>query len=238
MIAVLLSTNFIIAYKIFHLTGLFSLITSFTAILTPSLYPTDQAIHISLLGRFHILNSVALTAVIVVAAFATNSVTQDDLVWTTKNVGFPNNSDIAAVATNVSDQLALTRLNISEPLSCPPVPSETPILLTYGVLPPILVASLAYIFVVVVIMGLVRPAFLELPTSQQCSQQKSSKINKGPNIRGNGVVFDESEEQIWLKREKADVEEVPMNEKDKRKSHVVFEADFQEFSKGKETEII
>jgi len=227
IIAVLMITNFIIAYKICDLSGLFASMTSFTAILTPSLYPTDTAVHISLLARFHIINSVSTTAVIVIAAFTTNSFTQDDLVWTEKPAGtvLANSSDYSfqtIMNTSLSD--IQPQLNISLPLSCPPIPSTTPILLTYGVLPPILVASLAYIFVVVVVMGLIRPAFLELPPSQYSSRQDSLK--KFPSI-------EESDKcSIIEERE----EEVPLD-KDKRKSDIRFDIGYDEFLEGKETEL-
>merc|ERR1711976_890351 len=72
-------------------------------------------------------------------------------------------------------------LNVTGQLSCPPIPSTTPILLTHGVLPPILVASLAYILIVVLIMGLIRPAFLELSPLQSLSHQSSIKIRNSDN---------------------------------------------------------
>ena len=239
IIAVLLASNFIIAFKIFHLSGLFSLMTSFTAILTPSLYPTDQAINIALLARFHVMNSVSTTAVIVIAAFTTNSVTQDNLVWS-PTTGMNNTSVISdtviantsytVVNNTISDQIS--QLNSS--LSCPPIPSTTPLLLTYGVLPPILVASLAYVFIVVVIMGLVRPAFLELPVSHHSSRQVS--LRKSPIIEKSEELAD-IEEQVSLNidRQKGDKKVVTIE--DNRKSRIVFEADFSDFRESKETPI-
>eukprot|EP00090_Calanus_glacialis_P038617 TRINITY_DN67338_c0_g1_i1.p1 TRINITY_DN67338_c0_g1~~TRINITY_DN67338_c0_g1_i1.p1 ORF type:complete len:414 (-),score=51.90 TRINITY_DN67338_c0_g1_i1:164-1405(-) len=243
IIAVLLSTNFIIAYKIFDHSGLFSLMTSFTAILTPSLYPTDHAVHISLLGRFHILNSVATTAVIVIAAFTTNSVTQDNLVWT-PTTGLRNASASDTVVANtsytivnetLSDHLQLNAS--SNPLNCPPVPSTTPILLTYGVLPPILVASLAYILIVVVIMGLVRPAFLELPVSHQSSRQEST--SKSPIIekRDKCSVIEETEEHAQTTKDNQESEEQVSLLIDKRKSNILFEAEFRDFVESNETQL-
>jgi len=249
IIAVLLTANFIIAYKIFDLSGLFSLITSFTAILTPSLYPTDQAIHISLLGRFHIMNSVATTAVIVIAAFTTNNVTQDNLVWT-PSVGLNASLSDTVIAntsyTMINATLSDTQFNASSPIICPPVPSTTPLLLTHGVLPPILVASLAYIFIVVVVMGLVRPAFLELPKSHQSSRQES--LRKSPIIENGDKfsVIEEAEEHILLTKDKQEKEvsftkdnqekEVSFT-KDNRKSTIFFEADFSDFRESKETQL-
>ena len=226
-------TNFIIAYKIFDLSAVYSCMTSFTAILTPSLYPTDTAVHISLLGRFHILNSVSTTAVIVFAAFTTNSYTQADLVWTpTDNVSLnitapDNSSDLVITQTVFNTTLSdnLPQFNISVPLSCPPVPSTTPLLLTHGVLPPILVASLVYILIVVVIMGLIRPAFLELQPSQYYRSRHNS-MRKFPMIEETDKceLNEESEETLSLN-------------KDKRKSDIRFDVDYIEFLDGKETQL-
>ena len=65
---ILLLLNFIITAKIFSMPKLYSAMTSMTAILTPSMYPTMEATHISILAKFHILNTVAVSGVIVIAA--------------------------------------------------------------------------------------------------------------------------------------------------------------------------
>lgn len=221
MIAVLLITNFIIAYKIFSLSEVFSCMTSLTAILTPSLYPTDTAIHISLLGRFHIINSVSTTAVIVIAAFTTNSFTQDNLVWTPLDRVGVNSSDIVR---NISFSDNNVQFNITDSISCTPEPSTTPLLLTYGVLPPVLVASLVYVFIVVVIMGLVRPSFLELPPSHYSSRQDSLRKSPVIEITEKSVSVEVTEEQSLI-------------DMDKRKSEIRFDVDYVEFLEGKETQL-
>ena len=49
-------------------------------------------------------------------------------------------------------------------------------LLTYGVWPPVLVASLAYVILIVLIMGFIRPGFLELPPSQKRNDKIKEEI--------------------------------------------------------------
>jgi len=145
ILTTLLALNFILASKIFNMTRLHALMTSLTSILTPSLYPTEEATHISVIAKFHILNSACVSAVIMVSAASTNGLTQDNLVWQQ-----PNST----------------------------LPTRTPVLLTYGVWPPVLVASLAYVILIILIMGFIRPGFLELPPSQYSSTRNSVKRNQ------------------------------------------------------------
>ena len=63
-----LLVNFFISFKVFHLPLPNSLLTSFTAVLTPSLYPSDTPVHIAFIANFHIVNSVTTTALIAVCS--------------------------------------------------------------------------------------------------------------------------------------------------------------------------
>ena len=147
IIASLLITNFLLTVKIFALPKLYSGMTAMTAILTPSLYPTETATHISILAKFHILNSISVSGVIVIAAIISNTFTMDSLVWGATEplislTSAADNSTLAAASRNTTAALAAA--------------ARTPVLLTYGVLPPVIVASLLYIFIIVIIMGILR----------------------------------------------------------------------------------
>ena len=141
----LLVINFVLTSQIFNMSRLHSMMTALTAILTPSLYPTDEATNISVIAKFHILNSASVSAVIVIAAAATTGVSED----------------------------SLTTLS--------------PVLRSYGVWPPVIVASVVYLILIILIMGFIRPGFLELPPSQYSATRNSvKKIQpKTENINGN-----------------------------------------------------
>ena len=177
----LLLTNFIITVKVFSLPKLHSFMTSMTAILTPSLYPTQSATHITILAKFHIINSITVSGVIVVAAIITNSFTLDSLVW---------NPVSPLISFNSSDfNTTFSQSNFSDPELGGP---QTPVLLTYGVLPPVIVASLLYVLIIVIIMGVIRPSFLELPPSQYSSRRATLSNEKGQGSRESG----EEEEKL------------------------------------------
>lgn len=166
----LLVTNFIITLQVFSQSKLNSCMTSMTAILTPSLYPTETATHITILAKFHIINSITVSGVIVIAAIISNSFTMDSLVWNPVSplISF-NSSDFNTTLTMSDDDLST-----SAPL--------TPVLLTYGVLPPVIIASLVYVLIIVLIMGVIRPGFLELPPSQYSSRRATLSNDKGPSL--------------------------------------------------------
>ena len=176
----LLVTNFVITLKVFSQPKLNSCMTSMTAILTPSLYPTKSATHITVLARFHIINSITVSGVIVIAAIVSNSFTMDSLVWDPVSplISF-NSSDFNATLSLTSDDLS------SDPV--------TPVLLTYGVLPPVIIASLLYVLIIVIIMGVIRPGFLELPPSQYSSRRPTLSTDKG---LGSGEEEGEAEEKL------------------------------------------
>ena len=178
----LLFTNFIITLKVFSQPKLNSCMTSMTAILTPSLYPTKSATHITVLAKFHIINSITVSGVIVIAAIISNSFTMDSLVW---DPVFPlisfNSSDFNATMSMTSDDL-----------SYDPV---TPVLLTYGVLPPVIIASLLYVLIIVIIMGIIRPGFLELPPSQY-SSRRPTLSNSNDKSHDLGEEEGEAEEKL------------------------------------------
>ena len=168
----LLFTNFVITLKVFSQSKLNSCMTAMTAIMTPSLYPTQSATHITILAKFHIINSITVSGVIVIAAIISNSFTMDSLVW---------NPVSPLISFNSSDFNTTLTMMSSDPDS--PDPSLTPVLLTYGVLPPVIIASLLYVLIIVIIMGVIRPGFLELPPSQYSSRRATLTNDKGNSER-------------------------------------------------------
>ena len=140
----LLIINFLLTSQIFNMSRLHSLMTALTAILTPSLYPTDAATNISVIAKFHILNSALVSAVIVMAAAATTGVSEDNL-------------------TTLS-----------------------PVLRSYGVWPPVIVASVVYLILIILIMGFIRPGFLELPPSQYSAIRNTVRKNQPKTENSNG----------------------------------------------------
>jgi len=161
---ILLLLNFIITAKIFSMPKLYSTMTSMTAILTPSMYPTMEATHISILAKFHILNTVAVSGVIVIAALISNWFTIDQLKWKQYTP-----LEVVSHGEKLSE-LSTTSVNITQQMS---ETMQTPLLLTYGVLPPVAVASICYVVIIIIIMGVIRPGFLELPPSQYSSRRAS-----------------------------------------------------------------
>ena len=68
IMVIFLLVNFVVSFKMFRLPLPNSLLTSFTAVLTPSLYPSDTPVHIAFIANFHIVNSVTTTGLIAVWA--------------------------------------------------------------------------------------------------------------------------------------------------------------------------
>ena len=164
-------------------------VTSMTAILTPSMYPTEKATHISILAKFHILNSISMSVLIVIAALITNWFTMDDLTWSNAPLAITNSSSLrdlnrTVIETTVSS-LNMTQTSLTD--------TKTPLLLSYGVLPPILVASVLYIVIVVLVMGKIRPGFLELPPSQYSSRRASIAKKSQSSDEGKLATVEEEE---------------------------------------------
>ena len=218
--------------------------TSLSAMLTPSLYPTDTATHIAQLAKFHILNSISTTAVIVISAIASNSFTQDQLVWCYTS----SSSSSSAAAVLETELVAGNRTVVA--VVCTGE-ERTPLLLTYGVLPPVLVASAGYVAIVVIIMGLIRPGFLELPPSQYSSRRASFKKSREVEIGQSTVIVvkqsttapvadDNAEDESSESSSEAPTMSIgPSNcllNEENRKS-AVFDVKTFEIDKGKETEL-
>ena len=227
----------------FSLSSLYSTMTSLSAMLTPSLYPTDTATHIAQLAKFHILNSISTTAVIVISAIASNSFTQDQLVWC-----YTSSSSSSSAAAVLETELVEGNRTVVAVVCTGE--ERTPLLLTYGVLPPVLVASAGYVAIVVIIMGLIRPGFLELPPSQYSSRRASFKKSREVEIGQSTVIVvkqstaavadDNAEDESNESGSEAPTMSIgPSNcllNEEKRKS-AVFDVKTFEIDKGKETEL-
>jgi len=238
IIASLLLTNFVLTVKIFALPKLYSGMTAMTAILTPSLYPTETATHISILAKFHILNSISVSGVIVIAAIISNTFTMDSLVWGATEplislTSAADNATLAAASRNTTAALAAA--------------ARTPVLLTYGVLPPVIVASILYIFIIVIIMGILRPGFLELPPSQY-----SSRRNTNTSIKKiHSTVIEEERQPVLEEEEKlqnglvySDIQDITsekntlVNNSDKKQSNDTNpDVKYLDLLEGKETDL-
>ena len=69
IIILLLAVNFAVAFKMFNLSPVASFLTSFTSVLTPSIYPSDAPVRtIAFIANFHIANSIITTVFIAVCA--------------------------------------------------------------------------------------------------------------------------------------------------------------------------
>lgn len=198
IISSLLITNFIVTNKIFSMPKLYSSLTAITAIMTPSMYPTKQATHISILAKFQIINSISVAGVIVIAAIISNTFTMDSLVW-------HQSSHIINSINMTSSSVNGTDLG----------PGHTPAVLMYGVLPPVLVSSILYILIIFIIMGIIRPGFLELPPSQYSSRRAS--------VNNRRAVTSSSEEE----------EKLPVLEEEKLSNGLVIENGVEDISEIK-----
>ena len=64
-----LVVNFAVAFKMFSLSMWNSFLTSFTSVLTPSIYPSDAPVRpIAFIANFHIANSIITTVFIALCA--------------------------------------------------------------------------------------------------------------------------------------------------------------------------
>ena len=149
------------------------------------MYPTENSTHITILAKFHILNSVTVAGVIVISAIVTNWFTVDDLVWHSFSHLTNTNTSSATLA-----KLSETGTNVTQLLSAS---EHTPVILSYGVLPPIAVASVVYVVIIIIIMGYLRPSFLELPPSQYSSRRASMATKKSNNSEDERLATVEEE---------------------------------------------
>ena len=199
IISSLLVTNFIVTNKIFSMPKLYSSLTAITAIMTPSMYPTKQATHISILAKFQIINSISVAGVIVIVAIISNTFTMDSLVW--------------HQSSHIINSINMTSSSVNE---TDLGPGHTPAILMYGVLPPVLVSSILYILIIFIIMGIIRPGFLELPPSQYSSRRASVNNRRA-------VTSSSSEEE----------EKLPVLEEEKLSNGLVIENGVEDISEIK-----
>ena len=160
ILAILLLLNFVISFKIFHLPLLISSLTSFTSVLTPSLYPSDTSFHIAFIANFHIVNSVTTTAIIILGALV-NSLTVDmQYEWSR----WYSNSTLPSSSSSMAPSLPPCLASSSDcSLLAPPALPHLPDIFKLGILPPLLLTGVLYSLAVILTMGIIRPGFLELP---------------------------------------------------------------------------
>ena len=149
-----LGVNFLVNLKVFFFPPLISVLTAFTAVLTPSIYPTDTPVHITVVANFHIVNSVTTTAIIALCALVQSLSVDLRYEWNKWSLSSTNSTHLATATCLPSSP------DCSTPsASFPPLPP----LLALGILPPLLLLGVFYILMVVLVMGLIRPGFLQLP---------------------------------------------------------------------------
>jgi len=171
-----LAVNFAVAFKMFSLSMWNSFLTSFTSVLTPSIYPSDAPVRpIAFIANFHIANSIITTVFIALCALVQFFTAAElDLEWSSFEMREWSESENLKKATGLgssSNSSSTVGCNSSSnnslPSGCNP-PQQLPglpLLLQAGILPPILVVGVVYLVIVTLTMGLIRPTFLELPVS-------------------------------------------------------------------------
>ena len=66
-----LLVNFVAAFKMFTISVPNAILTSFTSVLTPSIYPSDNPVRpIAFIAKFHIFNSIITTVFIALCALS------------------------------------------------------------------------------------------------------------------------------------------------------------------------
>ena len=187
ILGTLVLVNFSVSFKIFHHSLLVSFLTSFTSVLTPSLYPSDTPIHIASIANFHMVNSLSTTVLIFLAALI-NSLTIDlEYEWSRWSLDSSPLPSPPPCLPSSSD------------CSLPSSPSpQLPYILSAGILPPLLLAGVTYMLVVVLVMGIIRPGFLELPvTSASPASIEEDKLSES---RVRSVSLDETRYRVTFGR--------------------------------------
>lgn len=178
-----LAVNFVVALKMFSLSLSSSFLTSFTSVLTPSIYPSDAPVRpIAFIAKFHVANSIITTIFIALCALVQFFTAANlDEEWNILEMREWSESEISSNITLLTDCNSSSNSSSTEgnstflesnstasSLGCnlPQLPG-LPLLLQAGILPPIIVAGVIYLIIVTLTMGLIRPGFLELPISQK-----------------------------------------------------------------------
>jgi len=186
--------NFFVSFKMFKLPLPNSLLTSFTAVLTPSLYPSDTAVHIAFIANFHILNSVTTTAMIAVCALVQFLTADLHFEW--------NRVKLTSFWETMNQTRTDPCLAASADCSMPyPEVASLPYLFRAGILPPLLLASIVYVLAVILTMGIIRPGFLELPPGSPAAAPPSPvEEETKPDSRVRSISLDESRYKVTFGR--------------------------------------
>jgi len=186
-----LLVNFFVSFKMFRLPLPNSLLTSFTAVLTPSLYPSDTPVHIAFIANFHIVNSVTTTGLIAVCALVQFLTADLHFEW--------NRVKLTDFWESVNQTRTDPCLAASSDCSIPfPQVASLPYLLRAGILPPLLLASIVYVLAVILTMGIIRPGFLELPPTPAPPSPILEKSK--PDLRVRSISLDESRYKVTFGR--------------------------------------
>jgi len=178
-----LLVNFVTAFKMFTISVPNAILTSFTSVLTPSIYPSDNPVRtIAFIAKFHIFNSIITTVFIALCALVQFfTAAKLDKAWNSLdrseafNSILGNSSGIWEGNVHGDDTwegniTGNNCVNSTSPVECNrPHQLELPLLLQAGILPPIIVAGVVYLVIVTLTMGIIRPGFLELPAAPQSS---------------------------------------------------------------------
>jgi len=174
-----LAVNFVVAFKMFGLSLPNSFLTSFTSVLTPSIYPSDAPVReIAFIAKFHIANSIITTVFIALCALVQFFTSAElDQEWNSLEMRewFEESESLGTGIGNSSSSSSRTSVGCNSSSNSTSSPSDgcklpqlpgLPLLLQAGILPPIIVVGVVYLVIVTLTMGLIRPSFLELPVSR------------------------------------------------------------------------
>jgi len=178
-----LLVNFVTAFKMFTISVPNAILTSFTSVLTPSIYPSDNPVRtIAFIAKFHIFNSIITTVFIALCALVQFfTAAKLDKAWNSLDRSEAFNSilgnssgiwegNVYGDDTWEGNITGNNCVNSTSPVECNrPHQLELPLLLQAGILPPIIVAGVVYLVIVTLTMGIIRPGFLELPAAPQSS---------------------------------------------------------------------
>jgi len=161
-----LITNFLVALLVFKFPYYRASLTSFTALITPSVYPISTPTPFETLNRFHIINTATTTSLIFILCLFTAFLSNADYVWPLKGGAF---SCLPAhfFQNKTSEVLGLKVLpqNISQEAPGPTCGNnEDPLWkLRHVALPMMAVGGLLYVVIIVIVMGIIKPSWIKSP---------------------------------------------------------------------------
>merc|ERR1719239_2018780 len=160
-----LAVNFVVASKMFSLSLPNSFLTSFTSVLTPSIYPSDAPVReIAFIAKFNI-TTVFIALCALVQFFTSAELDQE---WNSLEMrewfeeseslgtGIGNSSSSRTSRTSVGcNSSSNSTSSLTDGCNLPQLPG-LPLLLQAGILPPIIVVGVVYLVIVTLTMGLIR----------------------------------------------------------------------------------